>query len=206
MQKNQEFLERSKYGSIPPKVVLLFCVIFVVYLGGSTILFVIVEKWNLLDAIYFSVITISTVGYGDIVPITTGGKFINVIFTLTSFSGIFLLFRVVVGYVVDHQISVIIDRVKLKKKQESRSRRFLSMKTKSTGIDTLANEAKEDMEHEEAEELHHGKNVRWLIHLTTYCLWLIIWILFYSLDKGEDLSFFNALYFGVITSTTIGYG
>lgn len=32
------------------------------------------EGWNLIDAAYFSVITISTVGYGDLAPQTPIGK------------------------------------------------------------------------------------------------------------------------------------
>lgn len=32
------------------------------------------EGWDYLDALYFSVITLTTVGYGDFSPQTTGGK------------------------------------------------------------------------------------------------------------------------------------
>lgn len=36
------------------------------------------EKWPWLDALYFSVITISTVGYGDFSPKTTAGKLFTI--------------------------------------------------------------------------------------------------------------------------------
>lgn len=39
---------------------------------------------NLLDALYWSVITLATVGYGDVVPITPFGKFLSSIISLTG--------------------------------------------------------------------------------------------------------------------------
>ncbi|RCW86652.1 potassium channel family protein [Paracoccus lutimaris] len=41
-----------------------------------------VEGWRWLDSIYFSVITIATIGYGDIVPKTDPGKIITIVYVL----------------------------------------------------------------------------------------------------------------------------
>lgn len=37
-----------------------------------------VEGWNLLDCVYFSVITIATIGYGDFYPQTVAGKIFTI--------------------------------------------------------------------------------------------------------------------------------
>ena len=41
----------------------------------ATIFYRIVEGWSLLDAAYFSVVTIATVGYGDLSPIPRSASF-----------------------------------------------------------------------------------------------------------------------------------
>jgi hypothetical protein len=42
------------------------------------------EGWTLLDAFYFSVITLATVGYGDFTPRTTLGKLFTVGYVLVG--------------------------------------------------------------------------------------------------------------------------
>ncbi len=51
-------------------------------LAIGTVFYHLVEKLAWLDAIYFSVITLATVGYGDIVPHTTAGKIFTIFYVL----------------------------------------------------------------------------------------------------------------------------
>lgn len=44
----------------------------------ATVFHRIVEGWSLLDAAYFSVVTIATVGYGDLAPQTALGKIFTI--------------------------------------------------------------------------------------------------------------------------------
>ena len=64
---------------IPFKVAtLILSLVLVVAVG--TIFFRFVEGWSWLDAYFFTVITLSTVGYGSLVPATALGKIGTTVF------------------------------------------------------------------------------------------------------------------------------
>ena len=46
----------------------------IVLLVCGTVFYSTVEGWSAIDALYFSVVTLATVGYGDLAPHTTAGK------------------------------------------------------------------------------------------------------------------------------------
>jgi voltage-gated potassium channel Kch len=54
----------------------------------GTVVYHLVEKFPWVDAYYFSVVTLATVGYGDLVPHTTFGKIFT---TLYIFIGVGIL-------------------------------------------------------------------------------------------------------------------
>ena len=47
---------------------------------GGTAFYSLVEDWNPLDALYFSVTTLTTVGLGDLAPKTAPGKLFTVLY------------------------------------------------------------------------------------------------------------------------------
>ena len=65
---------------------LVFLVFFTLLTG--TIFYSLQEGWSLVDALYFSVTTLTTVGLGDLAPATTIGKLFTVVYIV---SGIGLL-------------------------------------------------------------------------------------------------------------------
>jgi voltage-gated potassium channel Kch len=63
---------------------------FFVILVGSTV-YHYLENWSWLDAIYFSVVTLTTVGFGDFAPKTDGGKIFTIFYIIIGI-GIILSF------------------------------------------------------------------------------------------------------------------
>ncbi|GGO53008.1 voltage-gated potassium channel [Roseovarius pacificus] len=49
-------------------------------IGGGTVFFHHVEGWSWLDSYFFTVVTLSTVGYGELVPATPMGKIGTTVF------------------------------------------------------------------------------------------------------------------------------
>lgn len=50
--------------------------------ASGTLFYHIVEKWSFLDAYYFCIVTLATVGYGDLVPHTDIGKLFTTFYIL----------------------------------------------------------------------------------------------------------------------------
>jgi len=59
-------------------------ILLVLWIIVGALVFSYLEGWQFLDALYFSVISITTVGYGDLVPSTPTGKFFTVVFLLVG--------------------------------------------------------------------------------------------------------------------------
>lgn len=68
---------------------LLVTTLFILAIG--TVVYHYLEGWDFVDAMYFSVITLTTIGYGDFSPQTTGGKVFTVFYILIGI-GIILSF------------------------------------------------------------------------------------------------------------------
>jgi hypothetical protein len=55
-------------------------------LVGGVVFYMRVEHWDILDALYFCVVTLGTVGYGDITPKTDLGKAFTTLYILIGLS------------------------------------------------------------------------------------------------------------------------
>ncbi len=65
--------------------VVWFSVLLLIMLTG-VIGFMILENYTFIDALYMTVITIATIGYHEVKPLSETGKIFNIIFIITSFA------------------------------------------------------------------------------------------------------------------------
>lgn len=54
----------------------------IITLGIGSFFYHVVEGWSWINSIYFSVITLTTVGYGDFHPLTNSGKIFTIFYVL----------------------------------------------------------------------------------------------------------------------------
>jgi voltage-gated potassium channel len=93
---------------------LLYLVMLTLITG--TLFYHSVEGWSLLDSFYFSVITLSTVGYGDFTPKTDVGKIFTVMY-------IFLGLGIIIGFVTPIGEYLIDRRMEKIEKRDSKERK-----------------------------------------------------------------------------------
>ena len=63
---------------IRPIIVIIFVISF------GTIGYSIIERWNPFDSLYMTIITLTTVGYGEVHPLSKAGKFFTIILILSG--------------------------------------------------------------------------------------------------------------------------
>jgi voltage-gated potassium channel Kch len=68
-----------------PKSRAIFVWVLLLLMIG-TLFYTLVEGWTIVDSFYFSVITLTTVGYGDFSPVTTAGKLFTTVYILVGIS------------------------------------------------------------------------------------------------------------------------
>lgn len=69
------------------------------------------DPWNCLDSLYFSVVTVSTVGYGDLVPSTDLGKWFAILYMLVGIALIGLALGIVGGFLMQRQEALLLKAV-----------------------------------------------------------------------------------------------
>lgn len=84
----------QRYG-----LVTLLSTLFVIVFGG-TVFFHYAEGWSWLDAYFFTVVTLSTVGYGNLVPATAVGKIGTTVLIFVGLGVFALTIQQVAAYTV----------------------------------------------------------------------------------------------------------
>jgi voltage-gated potassium channel len=75
--------------TLPPRWVTLFVIPLALLTVGTLGYYLIEEKFTLFDALYMTVITITTVGYGEVHPLSPSGRMFTIVLLLV---GVFSLF------------------------------------------------------------------------------------------------------------------
>ncbi|MBW2568075.1 MAG: potassium channel protein [Deltaproteobacteria bacterium] len=88
--------------------------IFIISFGTAG--YMLIEHWNIFDAMYMTVITISTVGYGEIHEISKIGRLFTVFLVFTGVGFCIYVAGSVVQFMVEGQIRTILGRRRLDKK------------------------------------------------------------------------------------------
>lgn len=86
----------------PAGRVLILGVLAIVATG--TTFYTLIEKWSIVDALYFTVITLTTIGYGDLHPTTDVSKIFTIFFVLAGVSFILGFLNFIIGRTVKDRV------------------------------------------------------------------------------------------------------
>lgn len=79
-------------------------IIMIIILGTAG--FIIIEHASFLDALYMTVITVTTIGYGEIIPLSQGGRVFNIFLIIASFSFFTYAFAKLTQYVASGEMAL----------------------------------------------------------------------------------------------------
>ena len=72
-----------------------------VWIGIGCLVLCLVEQWTIDEGIYFSFVTLTTVGLGDIFPATTGGRAFLILYAMVGLGELAILLSLIEGLLAD---------------------------------------------------------------------------------------------------------
>lgn len=90
-----------RVARVPETQALLITTAIVIATG--TVFYALHERWGVLDALYFTIMTLATVGYGDLVPTTALSKGFTIVYTLTGIGLLATTIGTVAAAIVDEE-------------------------------------------------------------------------------------------------------
>jgi voltage-gated potassium channel len=112
-RRSINFLSSPRQGSLQPseyhfyreiREILLSISIIALFLLLGTLGFSFIEGWSLFDSLYMTVITLGSVGYQEVHPLTQPGRAFTIILILTGLGLMTVLFTTIAQKVVQQQI------------------------------------------------------------------------------------------------------
>ena len=179
----------------PANVLLAFLVC--VYFGTGCAFYMTVEGWNGYEAMYFLMVTASTVGYGDMNPTSgvqgtsaslTGSRIFTVVYIFFGISIVFAQLSALIGHIF-HPLF-----------RWSRAKMEALFPQHAIDID-LDGEA--DFKVPRAPVVYYGKNLTAPL-LVVVLVQIFFAAIFVAIEPGWD--FGTAVYHCMVTATTVGYG
>lgn len=138
------------------------------------------ETHPIVDALYFCIVTMCTIGYGDITPNSTATKLFSVLFVLVGFGFIDILLSGMVSYVLDLQENHLLRAVKGRSDTDGRSY-IIDFKKGRMRI---------------------RMKVALALGVVVLCIGLGVGVMHFV----EKLGWLDSFYLSVMSVTTVGYG
>lgn len=163
--------------------------LLITHFAYGVLAMMLLEDWSVFDSIYFVIVTFTTVGYGDLSPKTKYSKIFVILYALVSICIASSYLAYFVGLFIDEQEEVLVSAILTGKNEDEESNRPKDpeeqIKIATEGIG-------------ESELQSMTLSILLLIVVFVSGVFIFVHI--------ENLSFLDAIYTTIISSTTVGYG
>jgi len=89
--------------------------VLVIIIVAGVIGYVIIEEWSFVDALYMTVITVTTVGYAEVHPLTTAGQIFSIFLITGGVSGALYALSGIAGYILEGHLGTTLGRRRMEK-------------------------------------------------------------------------------------------
>jgi len=100
----------------PTNRLILGATILLVTIAAGVVGYTFIEGWSFLDSLYMTVTTITTVGYSEVHPLSTGGRIFSIFLILGGMGGAFYALFGIIEYIVEGQFGITLRRRRMKNK------------------------------------------------------------------------------------------
>ncbi|KAF5703614.1 Outward-rectifier potassium channel TOK1 [Fusarium mundagurra] len=209
------------------RTLMLQSILLLIYLLLGAFIFSEIESWSYLDAVYWTVVTLFTVGFGDYHPTTDLGRALLIPFALAGIISLGLVISSVRSLILENGKRCVGARIDNRKRDKIIRKMLLTSNLNTLdpiyqGLQTphasSAELQKREFERRRAEfqlmrriQAKSSRRRRWVAMGISTFLWLLLWLLgafiFQKAEQGyQGWTYFDAVYFCFVAWTTIGYG
>eukprot|EP01083_Nonionella_stella_P217285 780215_1 len=188
--------------------ILTGCIVGYVTIGAAVYSYL--EGFPYLDAVYFCAVSISSCGYGDMFPTTFYSKLFCIFYVTISHLMIFVMITSFTERIIHKRH----DKAEKRRQSDRRRSRLLQRLGREIKIGGKMNRRRKNvMElNNEDRQWYMKKNgpsgsypvIVW--YVLFFAVWLVGWAAYFVYLAKHKLTWFEAIYFGIITATTVGYG
>jgi potassium channel subfamily K len=208
--------------SMSQRSLMLQTILFLAYVLAAGGVYSRIENWSYLDANYFVVVTLFTIGFGDLVPTTHLGRSLFFPFAVGGILFVGVIIANIRTLVLESGSVKVSTRLVEKARYKAIKRgnpdqgilKLRGVKKRDTNADTELERREKEFEVMREIQLQAANNNRlFALAFATVAfmfLWFIGAVAFWQAEStsvgGEPWTYFESLYFTFVAQLTIGYG
>ncbi len=104
-------LHKEIPANLRTSIILLFLIILIGTIGFSSL-----EKVDFITSLYWTIVTVATIGYGDVIPHTLGGRIFSIIIIISGVSVTLYTFTILMTFSMEGKLKTILGMSKMQNK------------------------------------------------------------------------------------------